>query len=157
MQIPKSIIILVYLVIFFSLYGCHPLFCIWNSGYTEIDHHVKVSNLTGVYTLTDYSKKMMYYEGKYQRIPNSKLQLNADSTYIITNAPDWLSNSFGESHGRYFTKKGRWSLSCYDKNGCDIEVEGVGGGGLYQKKSKIDLLFTVGDPDGCQGMVYEKQ
>jgi hypothetical protein len=137
------------------LCSCHPLFCVWDMGYSEIDHSV---NVTGVYHLTAYSKKMMYYEGKYKNIPDSKLKLNADSTYTITDAPDWLNNSWGTSSQKYFNKSGKWFLFCNNKNGCTMELEGIEAGNLLAtKKNKINILLTVGDPDSCQGMVYEKE
>ena len=155
---PKSIIKIVLLILSSSLCGCHPLFCVWNLNYVEIDHSTKINDIVGTYNLTAYSKKMMYYEGKYKKIPNSKLQLNADSTYIITNAPDWLIDVGGTSMQEYFTKKGKWFLYCDDKAGCSMELEGVKSGDLLNtKKNKMSILLTVGDPDSCQGMVYEKQ
>ena len=156
MSQPKYIILL---LLCFCLCGCHPLFCIWNVGYAAPNNPVKIVSVAGKYNLSTYSKKMMYYEGKYTNIPNSTIVLNADSTYEITNAPDWLTNDFGDASGRYFSKKGKWFLICDKQSGCTMEIEGIQTSDhmLHVKKGKMCILLTVGDGDSCQGMVYEKQ
>jgi len=140
----------------FILSGCHAyLFCSWNLGYS--DRVFSNSQITGTYALTSYSKKMMEYEGKYEHIPNSTIQINADSTYTIANAPDWLADSLAESHRRYFTKTGKWQLNCYGSS-CSIQLsDKINGAIRVNKKGRTALLFNIGDPDSCQGMVYEKQ
>lgn len=101
----------------------------------------------------------MYYEGQYNAIPNSYLTLKADSTYELINAPDWLFQDSGDSHQKYFSNKGRWSCDCYEGN-CELGLE-FGevkrGEPIGKKSGKLAILFNVGDPDSCQGMVYEEQ
>ena len=106
----------------------------------------------------------MQYEGKYTHIPNSIIQLNIDSTYTITNAPDWIWNDFGKSSNSYINQIGKWSFSCARKDSCEFnmmvtknDVINYESFGLYTKNGKMFILVNIGDPDGCQGMVYEKQ
>lgn len=101
----------------------------------------------------------MYYDGKYEHIPNSALILNVDSTYSIENAPDWLNNDWGNSSGRYFSKRGKWFLICEKGRRCTMEIEGIQTSDhmIGIKKGKMSVLLTIGDGDSCQGMVYEKQ
>jgi len=137
--------------------SCHPLFCVWNMGYKSINSHIQRRDVIGTYKLTADSKKMMYNEGKYTHMPNSTLVINADSTYLLTNAPDWLNNVFGYSSRGYFSRKGKWFLVCDTKDGCVMEIEDINTGDLLAtKKGKLNILLTVGDGDACQGIIYEK-
>lgn len=140
-----------------ALSGCKPAYCTWSQGYEK--HVVGFGELPGRYKLTDYSKKIMLAEGGYQRVPASTLQINADSTYILTNAPDWLNNALGTSFHHYFSQKGKFLVfSCNDDN-CFIEFSALISADIVRNKNnhQVTMLFTVGDPDSCQGMAYEKQ
>ena len=100
---------------------------------------------------------MMEYEGGYKNIPNSIIDLKADGSYAITNAPDWVTESFGISRQTYFDKNGKWFFTC-DESSYILELDGFQSGEMiYEKAHKRVILLTVGDPDSCQGMVYEKQ
>ncbi|MGY3211107.1 hypothetical protein [Mucilaginibacter sp. HD30] len=105
-QLYKSTIILSFCLMLLFLQGCHPLFCMWDMGFKEVKD-VKERELIGSYNLTDYSKKVMKYEGNYSRISNSTINLKDDKTCEIVNAPDWLTDDFGEPNGQYITKAGK--------------------------------------------------
>jgi hypothetical protein len=140
------------LSVFFT--SCHPLFCVWEMGYNKTEK-LNSADVIGKYVLTSYSKKMMQYEGRYQNITNSILEFKSDKTYRLTDAPDWLLNDFGNSNMAYFNKTGRWSFDC-DEQGCILELEGLQTGELlFKKNAKFFILLGIGDPDSCQGMVYE--
>ncbi|WP_158827137.1 hypothetical protein [Mucilaginibacter lacusdianchii] len=124
-------------------------------GYDEVQKESDLPSISGQYLLSGHSRKMMKYEGNYQHIPPSELVLASDHTYQLHNAPDWMFNDFGEPHGQYTDKIGRWNLTC-NNDGCLIELEGLMVTPLYMRNHKAAILITVGDGDECQGMVYEK-
>ncbi|MFD0749601.1 hypothetical protein ACFQZS_05565 [Mucilaginibacter calamicampi] len=140
---------------FLCLSSCHPLSCIWDLGFDKVKN-IQKDSLIGNYDLTDYSKKMMRYEGNYKGNLNSEIILKSNNTFEIVNAPDWLINDFGEAHGQYITKSGKWNLSC--ENGtCIMELEGVQAGEIvFQKSNKLYILLSIGDTDDCQGLAYMK-
>ncbi len=153
MRFKTKILILAYavLVLFTS---CHPWFCVWEMGYSPVNK-ISATAVTGTYRLTPYSKKMMYYEGGYEHIPESTLVLNADKTYLLISAPDWLIDDYGTSHKKYIDRVGKWDLTASE----DFNLSLIGlqeGQSLFSKKGKLYILLTVGDRDSCQGMVYEK-
>ena len=151
----KSTIIACFCSALLFLSSCHPLFCMWDMGFKEVKF-IEERHLIGSYNLTDYSKKVMKYEGNYKGISNSTIRLRVDKTYEIVNAPDWLFDDFGESHNQYINKSGKWSLTC-NENYCIMELTGLQTGELIFKKSnKLYILLTVGDGDDCRGLVYEK-
>ncbi len=136
---------------------CRPVFCTWESGYDVVEKQDEVAPLAGEYTLTSHSIKMMRYEGNYKNILNSRLYLETNGRYKITNAPDWLITQSAESYGQYVLITGKWSFTCGDKNGCVLELDGLQTGSLlHVKDHQAAILLTIGDPDSCQGMVYEK-
>lgn len=154
-QLLKLTIIASFCTALLFLSSCHPLFCTWDMGFTEVKD-IKERQLIGTYNLMDYSKKMMKYEGNYTGISNSTIRLKDNNTYEIINAPDWLFDDFGESQNQYINKSGKWSLTC-DGSGCIMELDGLQAGELIFKKSnKLYVLLTVGDPDGCKGLAYVK-
>ncbi len=100
----------------------------------------------------------MQYEGNYTEVSESYLMIYDNGTYNLKNAPDWIIDSWGKSNKGYINHSGMWSLSCDNNEPCIFELDGIGTGDILQKKNdKLYILLTVGDPDSCQGMVYEKQ
>lgn len=153
----KYLTCLIATVLVMTFVGCHPLFCNWERGYNVVENQGHAPVITGEYRLTRYSEKMMRYEGNYKNIPDSRLYLQPDGKFKITNAPDWLITESAESYGQYVLILGKWNFECDDKTGCVLELDGLQTGELvHEKDQKTAVLLTIGDPDSCQGMVYEK-
>ncbi|MCC8409211.1 hypothetical protein LJ707_09725 [Mucilaginibacter sp. UR6-1] len=101
---------------------------------------------------------MMQYEGDYINIPESYLIVHDNGTYDLKNAPDWIMDDWGKSNKNYIDHSGNWSLSCDGNGHCIFELNDISTGNILQKKDgKLYVLLNIGDPDSCQGMVYEKQ
>lgn len=136
--------------------GCRPKYCSRSSNYEK--RVFSFGSLTGRYELTGFSKQIMRSDGGYRQIPGSTLRINADSTYVLTNAPDWLNNALGTSFHHYFSKKGKLLAFACNHENCFVEFDPLISADILVSKNsrKITMLFAVGDPDSCQGMAYEK-
>ncbi len=102
-----------------------------------------------------HSKDQMHYEGDY-KISNHTLELKNNGTYEFINLPDWALDDFGTFKGKLVHKTGKWSFSCDDKYGCDINLVGMISSELMIKNNQPAVLLNIGDPDDCRGLVYVK-
>ncbi|MGZ3756333.1 MAG: hypothetical protein ACXVJE_14185 [Mucilaginibacter sp.] len=137
--------------------SCHPLFCVWNLGYERVLKSNRPASLTGFYVLDKHSLDQMKYEGSY-KITHHSLELFSNGTYRFSNLPDWVLNPYGDSKKSVIDNQGKLEVQC-DQNGCNIIFDGFKDhlyGDLRTKNNKIAILFNVGDPDGCVGLVYLK-
>ncbi|RYY34962.1 MAG: hypothetical protein EOP46_11670 [Sphingobacteriaceae bacterium] len=135
--------------------GCDKFRCDWNANYTATTQ-ADAGNITGKYTLSSFSKKVMEYDGKYKKISTSYLELSRNGTYKIINAPDWLIDESGNSSQKYFTKNGKWQITCDGKR-CLLQLKGIAEGNIFFKSNnKYLILLVVGDTDNCRSMVYVK-
>ena len=152
-KISRIVALLLLFVVILS--GCDRFKCDWDANYTATTQ-ADAGKITGKYTLSSFSKKMMEYDGKYKKIADSHLEINSDGTYKITNAPDWLVDDAGNSSHKYYTKQGSWELTC-DSKRCLLQLKGLAEGNIFFKNNKQYLvLLVVGDTDNCRTMAYDK-
>ena len=136
------------------LTSCHPLFCNWESSYTQLTTKPDRADIIGEYELTDSSKDFLasrkFTADKYT------LTLSEGGEFRFNNGPDLLFNNWAESNQKLIDKKGKWSVSCTESYDCLIELTGVCVVPLAEKNGQLAILITVGDGDECNGLVYEK-
>lgn len=100
----------------------------------------------------------MKYEGNYT-ISRHTLELLPNGTYKFMNLADWVLSPFGDSKKSVITNEGKWSVQCLNPDGCEIVFDGFKDGlygDLCAKNNRPAILISVGDPDGCIGLVYVK-
>jgi hypothetical protein len=145
---------LVYLFALILLTGCNPLFCTWDSGYTQLRTEPDRTDIIGEYELTNSSKDFLasrkFTADKYT------LTLSEAGDFIFNNCPDLLFNDWAESNQKLIDKTGKWSVSCAESYDCLIELTGVCVVTLAEKNGQPAILIAVGDGDECNGLVYEK-
>ena len=142
------------ILILFLLTNCHPLFCTWDNGYTQLTTEPKRERLIGQYKIIESSKEFLIDKGfKNQEF---KLELLDNGQFKFTNGPDIIFDRQGKSKQELINKEGKWSVTCADSFDCLIELENVCVVPLAEKDGLLAILITVGDGDECNGLVYEK-
>jgi hypothetical protein len=120
----------------------------------------KSADIIGTWHADENSKEAMRENGYDVSIPTS-LILKDDGVFVLANAPDWLWDSFGESHKQLETFEGRWSISSYsDKGFWQVDLKsskGLPSAQLVGQKPPYLLDFTIGDADNNESMILVRQ
>ncbi len=133
----KSIFIFFIIVIFSS---CNPVkFCTWDSGYEQVLQEPLKKEVIGKYILTEKSKE--YLKHNYESWP-LQMELFED------NSLDFISNQKPSSEKKWFVTK-------FD-SGYVIELTGICVTSFSTKNNQFAIPISIGDPDQCEGIVYEK-
>jgi hypothetical protein len=140
------------IIITIFLFGCHPIFCKWEYGYTQLKKEPLRKSLVGKYILNEYSEAYLIKQGYQKEI--CRLEL-FDNNFKLTNAPSLIFINEGVSP-QVFNREGKWSVSCTESNDCMIELEDICVVPLAEKDGRTAILITIGDGDECNGIVFEK-
>lgn len=106
--------------------------------------------MIGVYYLTEQSIADLNGDS----LKRTKLELKGEHQYLLTDGPSEIMNE--HSKNGTFIKAGRWYTDCAESYGCMIELEGICVVTLCKKDDKISIPISIGDPDQCEGVVFEK-
>ena len=129
------------LIILFLLTSCHPLFCTWDYGYSQLKKEPPRNEVVGEYLLNKKSQEYL----KLNPIEwTMKLELLASGKYNFKNERNEIQ------------KTGKWSLTCDDSFDCLMELEKISVEPFYEKNGKYAIGITIGDGDECNGIIYEK-
>ncbi len=143
---------LFYILSLIGLYSCHPLVCFWSFGYEQIIELNPEDIVHGNYELTKESLNFIQsedYKGTCQ------LQLFENGTFVLTDAPDFMFNDFGENKGQILDKTGKWHVSSYPQSHHLIELENIFVRALCRKdEGPIAIPIEIGDGDFCEGIVF---
>lgn len=142
------------LILIIVLSGCHPLFCSWEIGYTQLKTRPDNSEIVGIYKLSDDSRDFL--EARNYKKDNYKLTLLSNGEFEFKNAPDMIFDTWGESNKKLLNRNGIWNVSCAESYDCLIELQGVCVVPLTIKDNRLSIPITIGDGDFCEGIVYEK-
>ena len=121
-------------------------------GYSPVDSEPTEDKMIGVYYLTKQSIADLNNDG--DNLKRTKLELKGEHQYLLTDGPSEIMDE--HSKNETFIKAGRWFVSCEESYGCMIELEGVCVVTLCKKDNRISIPISIGDPDQCKGVVFEK-
>ncbi|RZJ70879.1 MAG: hypothetical protein EOO49_12125 [Flavobacterium sp.] len=121
--------------------SCHLVPCGWNADYDIVIQKPLPGKVEGKYVLSQKSQEFLKFD--FSRWPKY-LHLSQTGKYTFFNNPKQPS------------KQGNWRLYCDGKSNCKMELEGITVEDLGEKDSDIAVLVTIGDPDSCEGIAYEK-
>ncbi len=148
------------IILSFLFTGCHPLFCNWQNGYSELKYELTKESLNGKYELSRKSKS--YLNDSFNVWPvRMELTENMEYKLLFEENPLSLADKiFLNDKELNETKKnviGKWStyFNKRDKNYL-MELEGLTVEPLFVKDNKIAIFITIGDGDNCEGIIYEK-
>ncbi|ATP58413.1 hypothetical protein CPT03_19070 [Pedobacter ginsengisoli] len=130
--------------------SCNLGVCFWNKGYSPVDSEPAEDEMIGVYYLTEQSIADLNGDS----LKRTKLELKGEHQYLLTDGPSEIMNE--HSKNGTFIKAGRWYTDCAESYGCMIELEGICVVTLCKKDEKISIPISIGDPDQCEGVVFEK-
>lgn len=141
--------------IIFLFMGCFLITCDWESDYSQLTTEPDHNKIHGIYILNDKSVKYLTKEG--YNVDSCILKLKNDGQFILTKTPDLVFfGSFGQRNNSYETKTGKWSVSNYEESGCLMELQGICVEPFLQRQGKLAISITIGDPDQCEGIIFEK-
>src|SRR5262249_50031885 len=63
-------------------------------------HEPARSDIVGVWTPTEKTLRDIRKRGHYESVAH-KIVLSDDGTFAMVNMPDWWTDGFGESHGKF--------------------------------------------------------
>lgn len=138
----------------FIFIGCHPLFCNWEKGYDQVTTSPDPRRISGIYSLNNQSVKFLTSQGF--KVDSCILEIKENGQFILANVPDIALNSFSESKNTYETKTGKWNICKYEESGCLMELEGICVEPFLEGHGKFAISKTLGDPDNCEGIIFEK-
>lgn len=136
------------------LTSCHPLFCNWDLGYTQLTTEPSNERLLGKYRLTESSIELMTNKG-FKNVDYQLILLD-NGQFKFINGPDLIFDTWGQTKQKLINKEGKWSVSCADSYDCLIELDKVCIVPIAEKDGRLAILITIGDGDECNGLVYEK-
>lgn len=143
-------------LISFTLASCYVLPCMWDYGYTPLKLAPPQKKIVGTYLLTEESLKFLKKKG-FQHL-KYELRLNENGQYHFSNTPDLLLlNSWGSTNCTVLNKEGKWSVTCGDSYDCLIELEGICVVPFSEGDKTFAIPIEIGDPDNCEGIIYEKR
>ncbi|HEX8608563.1 MAG TPA: hypothetical protein VF679_07990 [Pedobacter sp.] len=135
------------------LVSCNLGVCVWDIGYKQINTKPDEKDLLGVFHLTE--KSITHLSKQDVDLQYTKLELRGDHQYILVDAPSAIINQFDKQ--QTFIKAGKWSVSCEDLyGGCLIELAGICVVPLTKKAGVLSIPISIGDPDQCEGIVFER-
>jgi hypothetical protein len=118
------------------------------------------TDLIGTWRPSPDTLKDIRNRGKYPAAEH-ELILRPDHTFSMRNMPDWWSDGFGESHGKFESGDGTWELAS-DKNVWQIWVLRLRfprwstSIHLYRQRPPYLIFVRVGDPDIGDAMFFER-
>ncbi|MGC9367338.1 MAG: hypothetical protein ACP5FK_09920 [bacterium] len=122
----------------------------------------KKQDVVGFYQLTEQNiteENLDFLEGK-----QSTIELYEDSTYQLVNYPDWMNIDEQDSLPELITDSGTWYIdkvgSIYhgddeSEDAWGIRFSGINSAHLTNNQPPYGLIFTYGDPDAGDVMIYE--
>lgn len=120
-------------LILLLLISCHPLFCNWDKGYSKIEMKIDLNKIIGVYKIENDNS-----------IFPKEIKLTENGKYY-----------FSETESTLFNNGGKWMrIFSNEENIIDLENRVVR---LEEKNGNFALLFSIGDPDNCEGIIYIKE
>ncbi|MDO6739442.1 hypothetical protein [Wenyingzhuangia sp. 2_MG-2023] len=121
------------ILISFFLISCHPIFCNWDRGYEKIEKKININKIIGTYKIKN--KKINF--------PN-EIKLSKNGKYYIS-----------DTINTFFNNRGKW-IHFYnnEENIIDLETKVVR---FETKGNNYAILFSIGDPDNCEGIIYIKE
>jgi len=146
----RPYLFLIFLSLTVILLGCVSI-CSWDDGYSQMLSSPKEEAIIGIYYLTSASKETYTERGLDLR--DTRLELRSNHEYVLIDAPSSMIDY--QSTNQPFVKAGRWSVTSDKSNGCLIELEGVCVVPLCKKNNVISIPIDLGDPDECEGIVFE--
>ncbi|SDI27426.1 hypothetical protein [Winogradskyella thalassocola] len=127
------------IALFIFLICCHPIFCKWELGYTQLESQPDEKQTIGLYKLSEESKE---YLGSDLKGWTSTLELNKNGKLIYKN-------------GDKIIKIKTWQVICGESYDCVIDME-ERVVPFTEKNGKYAIMIAIGDGDECNGIVYEK-
>jgi len=146
------------LILCFLLSGC-PAVDLQELDFTR--KKPEIQDLVGVWVPTKETAKEILERGRYPSA-NTYLELRDDNTFVIHEMPDWWSDSAGESHGKFESRSGTWTLK-EDENvwtiwRISLRTEDSGSSvTVYRQKAPYQLFFRLGDPNEGDAMFFERK
>lgn len=104
--------------------------------------------------------KMMQSKGGYALSVKTSLVLRNDSTFELSNMPDWWSTASSESHGKFTQHSGHWSISRTYSHFWHLNLASTWEArdvDLFGQDPPYRIAFRIGDPDNNEWMIFEKQ
>ncbi|NEU07789.1 hypothetical protein GZH53_05650 [Flavihumibacter sp. R14] len=135
--------------------GCHPLFCPWELGYSQLTDVPPQKELIGKYFLSKKSSSLLANEGF--NINQSELELKDDMQFVLTDVPETIVEDPYSTSKSVISRTGTWSMNCGESYDCMIELHGIGVFPLSEKGGILAVPITMGDGDECRGIVFEKK
>ena len=130
----------------------------------------RVQDLSGTYFPTPEAQAFIKNQGHY---PSAKtfIVLSRNGTFRFSNVPDCWHTESGDSHGKFDSGSGRWTIENYQEwwdvglnftNTTGFHSEKLPNGlttgiQLIGQKPPYRLHLTVGDPDGGKALDFERQ
>ena len=126
------------LFILLPLSGCIQLFpCEWEKDYDRIENKIDPSEIIGVYKINELSRNHLSgFPSLLKILPSNRYKFLDRDNKII--------------------KSGKWSYTCGESFGCLIELTGITVEELGKKGNNLAILISLGDPDSCDGIAYDK-
>ena len=119
----------------------------------------KKADLVGRWIPNASTLNEMRSKGGYSSSVKTSLVLHDDSTFELSNMPDWWTAS-GEPHGKFNQYSGNWSVSRMYSDFWHLnlatqwEARDVD---LFGQNPPYRIAFRIGDPDDRQWMIFEKE
>lgn len=132
--------------------SCNPDGDLWNTGYSQVTSILSDDEMIGLYRFTKRSIVDLAKDG--YDLSHATLELKSDHQYVLVDGPS--SFTYKPDVNETTIHTGTWKVTYESLSGCILELWGMSVVPLCEKDDRLSIPISLGPPDRCEGVVFEK-